>query len=68
MHSADKLCQHALQNIHCIKEAAKGQNSGQAYTVEVLCKAVQGSVHFYASLFFIEMSRGNYIYKYDALS
>ena len=23
MHNADKLSQHALQNIHCIKEAAK---------------------------------------------
>ena len=30
MHSADKLSQHALQNMHCIKEAAKAQNSGQA--------------------------------------
>ena len=34
IHSADKLSQHALQNMHCIKEAAKAQNSGQADTVE----------------------------------
>ena len=25
----------------------------------MLCKAVQASVHIYASLFFIEISRGN---------
>ena len=34
MHIADKLSQHALQNMHCIKEAAKAQNSGQADTVK----------------------------------
>ena len=30
MHRADRLSQHALQNMHCIKEAAKAQNTGQA--------------------------------------
>ena len=34
MHSADKISQHALQNIHCIKEAAEAQNSGQAETAK----------------------------------
>ena len=31
---SDMLSQHALQNMHCIKEAAKAQNSGQADTVK----------------------------------
>ena len=30
MHSADKLSRHALLNMHCIREAAKAQNSRQA--------------------------------------
>ena len=34
IHSADTLSQHALQNLNCIKEAAKAQNSGQADTVK----------------------------------
>ena len=33
-HSADKLFHHALQNLHCIKEAAKAQNNRQADTVK----------------------------------
>ena len=34
MHNADKLSQHALQNMHCIEEAEKAQNSGQADTAK----------------------------------
>ena len=34
MHSADKLFQHALQNMDCLKEAAKAPNSRQADTVK----------------------------------
>ena len=34
MHSADKPSQHALQSMHCLKEAAKAPNSGQADTVK----------------------------------
>ena len=30
MHSADKLSQYTLQNMCCIKEVEKAQNSGQA--------------------------------------
>ena len=32
MHSVDKLSQHALQNMCCIKEAVEDQNSRQADT------------------------------------
>ena len=31
--SPDRLSQNALQTMHCIKEAAEAQNSGQADTV-----------------------------------
>ena len=34
MHSAGKLSWHALQNMHCMKEAAKAQNSRQADTAK----------------------------------
>ena len=34
IHSTDKLFQHALQNLHCIKEAAEAQNSRQADTAK----------------------------------
>ena len=34
MHSAEKLSQYALQNMYCIKEAAKAQNGGQADTAK----------------------------------
>ena len=34
MHSIDKLSQHALQNMHCLKGAAEAQNSGQADTAK----------------------------------
>ena len=36
IHSTDKLSQHALQNLHCIKEAAKAQNSRHADTAKEL--------------------------------
>ena len=35
IHSADKLSQHTLQNLHCTKEAAKAQNGGQADTAKI---------------------------------
>ena len=35
IHSADTLSQHTLQNLTCIKEAAKAKNSGQAGTSEI---------------------------------
>ena len=34
MHSIENLTQHALQNMHSIKEAAKAQNSEQADTAK----------------------------------
>ena len=36
IHSADTLSQHTLQNLTCIKEAAKAQNSRQADTVKIV--------------------------------
>ena len=36
IHSIDKLSSHALQTLHCIKEAAEAQNSRQADTAKLL--------------------------------